>query len=36
MVAVTLTVIPYLLLRGLVNRIASQRYRPSGPGRGES
>jgi hypothetical protein len=27
MVAVTLTVIPYLLLRGLVNRIASQRYR---------
>jgi hypothetical protein len=36
MIAVTLTLIPYLVLRGLVNRIASQRYRSPGQGRGES
>jgi hypothetical protein len=34
--AVTIALIPYFLLRGLVNRIASQRFRSPGPGRGES
>jgi hypothetical protein len=33
MIAVTLALIPYLLLRGLVNRIASLRYRSQKLGR---
>ena len=36
MIAATLALIPYFLFRGLVNRIASARYRSRGPGRGES
>jgi len=36
MIAAVLTVIPYLLFRGLVNRLASPRYRSLKPGRGES